>query len=86
VLLAYTAGAVAALVPLLPGGLGAVEVVVPAVLHHFGLPLDVAVAATFAWRGLALVAPALAGLAALVWMRHRNDGSVTPDDQPVSGS
>ncbi|MFN8050146.1 MAG: lysylphosphatidylglycerol synthase transmembrane domain-containing protein [Acidimicrobiales bacterium] len=69
VLLAYAIGAAVAIVPLLPGGLGAVEVAVPAVLHRMGLPLDTAVAATILWRGLALIAPALAGSVALVTLR-----------------
>ena len=36
VVLAGTAGMLASIVPLVPGGLGLVEAVIPAVLHHFG--------------------------------------------------
>jgi uncharacterized membrane protein YbhN (UPF0104 family) len=61
VTLAYVAGTVASWVPLLPGGLGAVEIAVPAVLHHFGVPLSVALAGTLLWRGLSLFLPAAAG-------------------------
>jgi len=69
VVLAYVAGTVASWVPLLPGGLGAVEVVVPAVLHHFGVPLGVALAGTLLWRGLSLFLPALGGAAAYASLR-----------------
>jgi uncharacterized membrane protein YbhN (UPF0104 family) len=48
-------------VPLLPGGLGAVEIAVPAVLHHFGVPLATALAGTLLWRGISLFLPALGG-------------------------
>jgi uncharacterized protein (TIRG00374 family) len=61
VVLAYVAGTVASWVPLLPGGLGAVEIAVPAVLHHFGVPLSVALAGTLLWRGVSLFLPAAAG-------------------------
>jgi len=69
VVLAYVAGTVASWVPLLPGGLGAVEVAVPAVLHHFGVPLSVALAGTLLWRGLSLFLPALCGAAAYASLR-----------------
>jgi uncharacterized protein (TIRG00374 family) len=61
VILAYVAGTVASWVPLLPGGLGAVEIAVPAVLHHFGVPLSIALAGTLLWRGISLFLPALGG-------------------------
>jgi uncharacterized protein (TIRG00374 family) len=64
VVLAYVAGTVASWVPLLPGGLGAVEIAVPAVLHHFGVPLSAALAGTLLWRGLSLFLPAAAGAVA----------------------
>jgi uncharacterized protein (TIRG00374 family) len=69
VILAYVAGTAASWVPLLPGGLGAVEIAVPAVLHHFGVPLTVALAGTLLWRGLSLFLPALAGSAAYASLR-----------------
>lgn len=61
VVLAYVAGTLASWVPLLPGGLGAVEIAVPAVLHHFGVPLTAALAGTLIWRGLSLFLPAIGG-------------------------
>jgi hypothetical protein len=64
VILAYVAGTVASWVPLLPGGLGAVEIAVPAVLHHFGVPLSLALAGTLLWRGLSLFLPAAVGAVA----------------------
>jgi uncharacterized protein (TIRG00374 family) len=69
VLLAYVAGTAASWVPLLPGGLGAVEAVVPAVLHHFGVPLTTALAGTLLWRGLSLFLPTLAGAFAYASLR-----------------
>ena len=69
VVLAYVAGTVASWVPLLPGGLGAVEIAVPAVLHHFGVPLSVALAGTLLWRGLSLFLPAAAGAVAYASLR-----------------
>jgi putative heme transporter len=69
VILAYVAGTVASWVPLLPGGLGAVEIAVPAVLHHFGVPLSVALAGTLLWRGISLFLPAAAGSLAYASLR-----------------
>ncbi len=69
VVLAYVAGTVASWVPLLPGGLGAVEIAVPAVLHHFGVPLNVALAGTLLWRGLSLFLPAAVGALAYTSLR-----------------
>jgi uncharacterized protein (TIRG00374 family) len=69
VILAYVAGTVASWVPLLPGGLGAVEIAVPAVLHHFGVPLTTAVAGTLLWRGISLFVPALGGAFAYASLR-----------------
>jgi uncharacterized protein (TIRG00374 family) len=71
VILAYVAGTAASWVPLLPGGIGAVEIAVPAVLHHFGVPLAVGLAGTLLWRGLSLFLPALAGSAAYASLRAK---------------
>jgi uncharacterized protein (TIRG00374 family) len=68
--IAYVAGALASLIPFLPGGLGAVEVAVPVILHRFGVDVDTALAATLAWRGIALVAPAVIGAGALMALRR----------------
>ena len=71
VLLAYVAGIVISSLPLLPGGLGAVEAAIPAVLHHFGAPLDLALAGTLVYRGLSALLPAAAGALLLshAWLR-----------------
>jgi uncharacterized protein (TIRG00374 family) len=76
VVLAYVAGILASWVPLLPGGLGAVEIAVPAVLHHFGVPLSIALTGTLLWRGLSLFLPAMGGALAYASLRA----------QPVAGS
>ncbi len=75
VVLAYVAGTVASWVPLLPGGLGAVEIAVPAVLHHFGVPLGGALAGTLLWRGLSLFLPAAVGALAYTSLRAARAGS-----------
>ena len=69
VILAYVAGTVSSWVPLLPGGLGAVEIAVPAVLHHFGVPLTAALAGTLLWRGVSLFLPAMGGAFAYASLR-----------------
>jgi P-type Mg2+ transporter len=78
VILAYVAGTVASWVPLLPGGLGAVEIAIPAVLHHFGVPLTVALAGTLLWRGLSLFLPAIAGALAYASLRAGHPHARTP--------
>jgi len=75
VVLAYVAGVVASWVPLLPGGLGAVEIAVPAVLHHFGVPLTIALTGTLLWRGLSLFLPAMGGAFAYASLRAQPVGS-----------
>ncbi len=66
VLLAYVAGIVIAALPLLPGGIGAVEAAIPAVLHHFGAPLDAALAGTLVYRGISFLMPVASGALILV--------------------
>jgi uncharacterized protein (TIRG00374 family) len=73
VLVAYVAGQAAALFPLLPGGIGVVDLAVPTVMHRLGVPFDTALASTFAWRGLSLIAPAAAGGLALIGLRSRSN-------------
>jgi uncharacterized membrane protein YbhN (UPF0104 family) len=65
VLMAYVSAMVLSSIPLLPGGLGVIEATVPAVLHHYGVPVESALAGTLAWRAIALVFPAIAGVVAL---------------------
>ncbi len=80
VVLACTVGTVASWVPLLPSGLGIVEVAVPAVLHRFGVPLDAALAATVVYRGIGTLLPAIVGTVAIGALRtrrpHAQAGSV----------
>jgi putative heme transporter len=68
-LLAYTLGIIASMVPLLPAGIGVVETVTPLVLHAYGVPLPTAVAAVLGFRVLGTVLPALAGTVALAGLR-----------------
>ncbi len=73
-LLARTVGTVASWIPLLPSGLGVVEVAIPAILHRFGAPLDDALAATLVYRAAGTLLPALAGGVAMIALRtHRPD-------------
>lgn len=69
VLIAYVVGMAVSLLPLLPGGLGVVEATVPAVLHRWGAPVDLALAGTLLYRGLAFFVPAAAGALTLIVMR-----------------
>ena len=63
VVLAATAGVLATAVPFIPGGLGLVEAVIPAVLHHFGAPLDAALAGALIYRAVGTFLPAGVGTA-----------------------
>ena len=82
VLLVYVTGIAVAALPLLPGGIGAVEAAIPAVLHHFGAPLDAALAGTLVYRGISLLLPACAGAAILAQTslhRRASDPNRMPD-------
>jgi uncharacterized protein (TIRG00374 family) len=68
-LLAYTVGILASMVPLLPAGVGIVETVTPLILHAYGVPLPAALAAVLSYRLFASVLPAVAGALALVGLR-----------------
>ena len=68
-LLAYTVGIIASMVPLLPAGVGIVEAVTPLILHAYGVPLPAALAAVLSYRLFASVLPAVAGALALVGLR-----------------
>jgi uncharacterized protein (TIRG00374 family) len=70
ILLATTAGVLAGLIPFLPGGIGVVDAAIPAVLHHYGVALDDAVAITIVYRALTLLLPMLAGVGSLLWLRR----------------
>ena len=82
-LLAYCGGLLLSALPLLPGGLGVVEAAVPAILHHFGVPLDTALAGTLAWRGMGLFLPAMIGFLALIRLRLAAVPALEPEFQPA---
>ena len=71
VVLAYTVGVLATLVPLVPAGLGLVETAVPLVLHSFGAPLGAAVAAVVVYRCVSTLGPAAVGLACIPGLAPR---------------
>jgi uncharacterized protein (TIRG00374 family) len=71
-LLAAGAAAASALIPLLPGGIGVVEAIIPAVVHWYGPPVSAALAGALVYRALGTFLPALAGAAALVALRTRH--------------
>ncbi len=56
-ILAYGAGILATAVPFVPAGLGLTEVAMPAVLHHYGVPLAPALAGALAYRGIGTFLP-----------------------------
>ncbi len=68
-LLAVGAGAVAAAVPLLPGGIGVVEAVMPAVIHWYGPPVSAALAGVLLYRAVGTFLPAAAGAVSLIPLR-----------------
>lgn len=82
-LLAYVASMIVSQIPWLPGGVGLVEATVPAVLHHYHVPLDAALAGTLVWRGIALVLPALAGIGAIALLRSEKVGPASADAVPL---
>ena len=83
-LFAYAIGMITALVPLVPNGLGIVETVVPAILHHAGVPLATALAGVLAYRALGTVLPALAGTVALIRLRLAHPVTPAPQAAPIS--
>ena len=85
-LLAYTVGIIASMVPLLPAGVGIVETVTPLILHAYGVPLPAALAAVLSYRLFASVLPAVAGALALVGLRVGAPPAheVPADDRRVS--
>jgi len=82
VLLARTVGTIASWIPLLPSGLGVVEIAIPAILHRFGAPLDDALAATLVYRAAGTLLPAVAGGLALVALRARRHPTGTAVNAP----
>ncbi len=80
-IIGYVAAIVVSWVPLLPSGIGLVELAVPALLHHFHVPTAAGLAAVLLWRGVSLVAPAIAGFGCLVALRSGNQ----PGNQQANG-
>ena len=79
VLLAYTIGVLATLVPFVPAGFGLVETAMPLVLQSFGVPLGTAVAAVLVYRCVSTLLPAAIGLACIPGLRvPRRQASRTP--------
>jgi uncharacterized protein (TIRG00374 family) len=70
-LLAAGAASVAAAVPLLPGGIGAVELAVPALLAWYGSPVADALSATLLYRAVGTFLPAAAGGISIFTLRIR---------------
>lgn len=69
--MAYLAGVMIMSLPVLPGGLGAVEVTLPAVFAAGGGVYSQAVVAVVAWRVLAFWLPSAAGAIALTSLHRR---------------
>ncbi len=76
VVIGAAVGMVATWIPFVPAGIGVVEAVVPAMLHHFGAPLDAALAGTLLYRCLGTFAPAAAGALAMVHLKARRSIAV----------
>ena len=71
-LLSVGAAAAASSIPLLPGGLGAVEAAVPALLAWYGAPVAAAVSsATLLYRAVGTFLPAAAGALSVPALRLR---------------
>ena len=70
-LLSAGAAAAASSIPLLPGGLGAVEAAVPALLAWYGAPVGAALSATLLYRSIGTFLPAAAGGLAINALRVR---------------
>ena len=81
-LLAYTATAIAAAVPLLPAGLGIVETLTPAILHLYGVPVTKAVIAVVVYRVIGTLLPAIGGAVSLGSLRLETP----PEPLPVAAS
>jgi uncharacterized membrane protein YbhN (UPF0104 family) len=82
--LAYAVGMLAAFVPLLPAGLGAVEAAVPAFLASAHVPVPVALGGVLAYRALGTLMPAFVGTAALAQLRlRRRRRTQTPATRPA---
>jgi uncharacterized protein (TIRG00374 family) len=79
-LLAYTAGAIASQIPLVPAGFGVVETTVPSVLHLAGVPWPTALASILLYRLLATALPAVAGGLAMLSFAPKGGGPAPDED------
>ena len=61
VVIAYVVGVAATWLPFLPGGVGLVELAIPAVLHRVDIPTQKGLGAVLIWRAISLALPAIAG-------------------------
>lgn len=77
-LLTVGAGALAAAVPLLPGGIGVVEAVMPAVIHWYGPSISAALAGVLLYRAVGTFLPAAAGAASLIALRAHKRNKRAP--------
>jgi uncharacterized membrane protein YbhN (UPF0104 family) len=77
--MAYVAAVAIGALPVLPGGLGAVEVTLPAIFAAGGSSYAASAVVVLAWRLLSFWLPTLAGLASLLWLhRSRSPLAVHP--------
>ncbi len=85
-MLVYVTGIAISALPLLPGGIGAVEAAVPVLAHHFGAPLDAALAGTLVYRGISTLLPATAGalLLATAALGARGRALRGPGERPTA--
>lgn len=77
VILAASAGVLATAIPLIPGGLGVVEAVIPAVLHHFGVSFDAALAGAVIYRVVGTFLPATLGVLVIAGLTLARRGERT---------
>jgi uncharacterized protein (TIRG00374 family) len=70
-IIAYVVAEIATWVPLLPNGIGLTEIAVPALLHHFQVPIATGLAAVLLWRAMSLL-PATAGVGVWATLRSRH--------------
>jgi putative heme transporter len=86
VLLAYTVGVLATLVPFLPAGVGLVETAMPLVLHSYGAPLGAAIAAVLVYRCVSTLLPAAVGLGCIPGLGRRRRPPLASKAGPVLAS
>lgn len=86
VLLAYVGGALLALIPITPGGLGFVEAGLTGLLTAAGVGAQQALVSTLAYRLVSFWIPLPAGAVAHLMFRHRYGAEPEPDSEPESAS